>query len=64
MTILDGKKLARNIRHTIKQKVEELLSKPCLAVIIVGNDPGSQIYVNMKVKACEEVGFISKKNRT
>lgn len=61
--IIDGKKKAQEIRNQIKLKVERLKQQnkqiPGLAVIIVGNNPASRIYVNNKRKACEEVGFLS-----
>ena len=59
-TIIDGKELAKNIREDLKLKVEELKKKgifPKLAVIMVGNDPGSTVYVRNKSKACEKVGI-------
>lgn len=58
--IMDGKALASKTREELKQKVDELNSKgifPKLAVIMVGEDPGSKIYVRNKSKACEEVGI-------
>lgn len=64
MNILDGKKCSQEILDKIKEKVDNLKSSnkrvPGLAVIIVGNNPASKIYVNSKVKACEKVGFYSK----
>ena len=61
--IIDGKKKAQEIRLEIKAQVDQLKEQnkriPGLAVIIVGNNPASQIYVNNKRKACEEVGFLS-----
>ena len=64
MNILDGKKCSQEILDKIKGKVDELKNSnkrvPGLAVIIVGNNPASKIYVNSKVKACEKVGFYSK----
>ncbi|WP_395946104.1 bifunctional methylenetetrahydrofolate dehydrogenase/methenyltetrahydrofolate cyclohydrolase FolD [Caedibacter taeniospiralis] len=61
--IIDGKKKAQEIRATMKAQVDELKRQgkriPGLAVIIVGDDPASQIYVSNKRKACEEVGFLS-----
>ena len=62
MKILDGKKLAERIKEEIKSKVLELEKKgiiPGLAVVIVGNDVASKIYVTNKKKACEEVGVKS-----
>lgn len=62
-TIIDGKKISAEIRSEIKGETckfsEEYGYAPGLAVIIVGNDPASQVYVRNKKKACEEVGFYS-----
>ena len=58
--IIDGKELAKKVRKTLKEEVNELKNKgtnPKLAVIMVGNDPGSQVYVKNKSKACEKVGI-------
>lgn len=60
--IIDGKQLASNIRQDLKQKFEDLASrgkKAGLAVILVGENPASQVYVRNKIKACEEVGIQS-----
>ena len=62
MTILDGKKLSQKIRQEVKKEAESLKAKgitPGLAVILVGNDPASQVYVGMKAKACKESGIYS-----
>ncbi len=62
MTILDGKKLSDKIRENVKKEVLELQTKgvtPGLAVVLVGNDPASAAYVNMKSKACKEAGIYS-----
>ena len=59
MKIIDGKALAKKLREELKVKIEQLDKKPGLAVVIVGEDPASQIYVRNKIKACEEVGIIS-----
>lgn len=59
-TILDGKALAKKIRTELKGKVEILKEKgifPKLAVIMVGNDSSSKIYVRNKSKACMEIGI-------
>lgn len=59
MQIIDGKELAKNIRIHLKEEVEELKNKgiqPKLAVIMVGNDKASSVYVKNKSKACNEVG--------
>ena len=63
MTIINGKKIAKELRHTIKIKTDirlsNGLSKPGLAVILVGENPASEVYVRNKCNACEEVGFYS-----
>jgi len=58
--ILDGKETAKKVRENLKSKVEELKKKnihPKLAVIMVGEDGASKIYVRNKSKACEELGI-------
>ncbi len=61
--IIDGKKIAGKLRHEIKLQVEKRIDKglraPGLAVILVGEDPASQVYVGHKRKACEEAGIKS-----
>lgn len=60
--IIDGKKISLDIKDEVKEKVAELKNKgieTCLAVILVGNDPASQIYVRNKKKACEYTGIKS-----
>ena len=61
--ILDGKSLSKKIREEIKSEIENFKKRgfrnPALAVILVGNDPASEIYVNNKRKACEKVGIKS-----
>ncbi len=62
MQILNGKALAQNIEVSIQAEVESLSKRgitPGLAVILVGNDPASQSYVNMKAKACKRTGIYS-----
>jgi len=62
--LIDGKTIASQVRQTVKSKVSERVSNglraPGLAVILVGSDPASQVYVGSKRKACEEVGFVSR----
>ncbi len=56
MELIDGKKISAEIKDECKEKALELIKagkEPCLAVILVGNDPASSIYVNNKKKACE-----------
>jgi len=59
--LLNGKEIAAEIRTDIRKQLEEIqaVGKPHLAVILVGNDGGSESYVKGKIKACEEVGFKS-----
>ncbi len=63
MQLLDGKALSQKIEQTVSAEVKELKSQtglvPGLAVILVGQDPASAAYVNMKKKACDRVGFYS-----
>lgn len=57
MTILDGKIVSNKLKNEIKEKVSNLEVKPGLAVIFIGKDPASQIYVKLKRKVCEELGI-------
>ena len=57
--ILDGKKLAYKITEELKNKTQSLTNKPKLAVLLVGNNPASQIYVRNKQKKAEYIGFES-----
>ena len=59
MKIIDGKAIAGELRAELKLKIEQSQDKPGLAVIIVGEDPASQIYVRNKIKACAELGVRS-----
>ena len=62
--IINGKFIASSIRRQIAYSVSEMRTKhgvtPGLAVLLIGDDPGSQIYVKNKVRACEEAGILSK----
>lgn len=63
MTLIDGKSVSAAVKNEVKKEVELLKEKginPCLAVILVGEDPASKIYVANKKKACEDLGIISK----
>ena len=61
--IIDGKVISSQVKDEVKEKTAKLLEKTgvqvCLAVILVGEDPASQVYVRNKKKACEYVGFKS-----
>ncbi len=63
-SLIDGKAIAKKLRDSVKEEVDLRISNgqrvPGLAVILVGCDPASQVYVGSKRKACEEVGFISR----
>ncbi len=59
--ILEGKSLSYKIQSDLKKKIYQLTNKPGLAVVIVGDDPASQIYVENKIRACREIGFYSEK---
>ena len=64
--LIDGKKLDQEIRRALTQRVKTLAQhghKPGLAVILVGEDPASQVYVRNKIRACEEVGITSFEHR-
>ncbi|WP_422660713.1 bifunctional methylenetetrahydrofolate dehydrogenase/methenyltetrahydrofolate cyclohydrolase FolD [Paenibacillus sp. EC2-1] len=64
--IISGKMVSEEIRGTISQEVQELLSKgvrPGLAVVLVGEDPASHVYVRNKEKACHDLGFYSEVHR-
>ena len=62
-TIIDGKAVAKEVQQQIKDEVEGLHRRwglaPGLAVVLVGDDPGSHIYIRNKEKACKEVGIKS-----
>ena len=62
--IIDGKKISAEVRAEVKQSVEKRIAAnkrpPGLAVVLIGDNPASQVYVNNKQKACDEVGFLSR----
>ena len=63
-TVLDGNKIAAEIRAEVASEVREMAGaglRPGLAVVLVGHNPASEIYVRGKVKSCEEVGIYSEK---
>ena len=55
--IIDGKAVAARIKEEIKEEIERTGVKPCLAVVLVGEDPASKVYVGNKKKACEYCGI-------
>ncbi len=61
--LIDGKQISAQVKEQVRLETAELIEKhgvqPGLAVVIVGNDPASRVYVNNKKKACETVGFQS-----
>jgi methylenetetrahydrofolate dehydrogenase (NADP+)/methenyltetrahydrofolate cyclohydrolase len=60
--IIDGKAISSQIKEDLKEKIEHLKSKgkvPGLAAVLVGDNPASEVYVNMKAKACEKIGIHS-----
>ena len=57
MTILDGKSVANQIKEKLKEEIENLSIKPGLAVICIGDNPASNLYVKLKRKVCEEIGI-------
>jgi methylenetetrahydrofolate dehydrogenase (NADP+)/methenyltetrahydrofolate cyclohydrolase len=62
-TIIDGKQISADIRAEVAEETKKLIAEkgitPGLAVVLVGEDPASQVYVNNKEKACQEIGFNS-----
>ena len=62
--IIEGKAIAQSVRQAVATKVQQRIAKglraPGLAVVLVGQDPASQVYVGSKRRACEEVGFVSR----
>ena len=57
MTILDGKMVANKLKEKIKTSIAGLENKPGLAVICIGDDPASKLYVKLKHKICQELGI-------
>jgi methylenetetrahydrofolate dehydrogenase (NADP+) / methenyltetrahydrofolate cyclohydrolase len=66
-TILDGKQLAQQLRSELSEEVIEFIQNngvvPCLAAVLVGDDPASEVYVRNKRRACEAVGIESQLHR-
>lgn len=66
MELIDGRKISSDIKEEIRLEVEKLKEKtgktPGLAVVLVGSDPASSVYVNSKEKTCKALGFYSEKH--
>ena len=64
--VIDGKEIAKKVRADLKIKVEDFVKRynkpPGLSVVLIGENPASQIYVNMKEKACKKAGITSVKH--
>jgi methylenetetrahydrofolate dehydrogenase (NADP+)/methenyltetrahydrofolate cyclohydrolase len=59
-SVLSGRKFAKEVRRNLAEKIEKIGGRPPgLAVVIVGDDPASRVYVSMKEKACGKVGIVS-----
>ena len=62
-SIIDGKKIASEYKDEIKTQIQTIVSNghraPCLAVILVGNDPASEVYVGHKKRACSHAGILA-----
>ena len=65
--MIDGTATATRLRESLKEEVSDFVAKgnrpPGLAVVLVGDDPASEVYVRMKEKACAQVGLYSVKHR-
>ncbi len=61
-TIIDGKALAVRLKENVRAEAVALPRKPGLAVVLVGDDPASRVYVNGKRRDCEECGFLSEEH--
>lgn len=66
-TIIDGKAFANKVSNNLAEEVKQLQAqhqlRPCIAVVLVGEDPASQVYVRNKIKRCEELGIESREHR-
>ncbi|MDE6590152.1 MAG: bifunctional 5,10-methylene-tetrahydrofolate dehydrogenase/5,10-methylene-tetrahydrofolate cyclohydrolase, partial [Oscillospiraceae bacterium] len=58
-TVIDGKALAAKVKRGVRAEAEALSRRPGLAVVLVGDDPASRVYVTSKRRDCEECGFYS-----
>lgn len=65
-TIINGKQISEDIRGSLREEVQQLVKQgftPGLAVVLVGEDPASQVYVRNKEKACHDLGYYSEVHR-
>ena len=63
---IDGKVIAQDVKERVKQAASELKNQginPCLATVLIGENPASATYVRNKHKACEEVGIATKDHK-
>ena len=60
MSNIDGKIISTKIKEELKAEIKTYMIKPCLAVIQIGNDEASNVYISAKQKACSEVGIYLK----
>ena len=61
MKIINGRKIANKILIDLEEKIKEKQTKPCLAIILIGHDPASKIYVSLKEKTAQKIGIEIKK---
>ena len=62
--IIDGKAVAEQIQNELKEEIRHLKGrKPCLAVVLIGDHPPSQIYISRKTQACSNIGMLSIKKQ-
>ena len=61
MKIINGRKISNKILFDLEKEIKEKKTKPCLAIILIGNDPASQIYVRLKEKTAQKIGIKIKK---
>ena len=59
--VLDGRKISKEVAKQVEKSIKKYKLKPCLAVILIGKDPGSLVYVRLKQNAAEKIGISFKK---
>lgn len=59
--VIDGKRISENMLNALKKEINEMDKKPCLATVLIGDNPASKLYVNKKEEACKFIGIDSKK---